>query len=128
MDLDAVGCSICLEILFEPITMPCNHRMCKNCFAKNLELTNMHCPFCKKRIGTWCRRAKNLDTLIDKKLWEEIQSRFASELESRGKINQNFLDFLNEIWTNFGQLFRRISDEFRTNFGLISVELQSIFR
>ena len=65
-DMDAYGCSICLEILFEPITMPCNHKMCKPCFAKNLELTNLHCPFCKKRIGTWCRKAKNLDNLVDK--------------------------------------------------------------
>ena len=24
-----VGCSICLEILYEPITMPCKHKMCK---------------------------------------------------------------------------------------------------
>ena len=55
-DIDAYGCSICLEILVEPITMPCKHRMCKPCFAKNLELTNLHCPFCKKRIGTWCRQ------------------------------------------------------------------------
>ena len=55
-DIDAFGCSICLEILVEPITMPCKHRMCKPCSAKNLELTNLHCPFCKKRIGTWCRQ------------------------------------------------------------------------
>ena len=28
-ELDAVGCEICLEILIEPITMPCAHRLCK---------------------------------------------------------------------------------------------------
>ncbi len=82
-EMDSFGCPICLEILFEPITMPCSHKMCKPCFAKNLELTNMHCPFCKKRIGTWCRRAKNMDTLIDKPLWETIQSKFPNELEAR---------------------------------------------
>ena len=84
-DLDAYGCPICLEILMEPITMPCSHRMCKPCFAKNLELTNMHCPFCKKRIGTWCRKAKNLDSLIDKPLWDKIQSQHSAELEARMK-------------------------------------------
>ena len=26
---DDIGCHICLEILYEPITMPCHHRMCK---------------------------------------------------------------------------------------------------
>ena len=29
LELDSVGCPICLEILIEPITMPCDHRMCK---------------------------------------------------------------------------------------------------
>lgn len=82
-DLDAYGCPICLEILFEPITMPCSHRMCKPCFAKNLELTNMHCPFCKKRIGTWCRKAKKLESLIDTSLWKTIQDKFPDELEAR---------------------------------------------
>ena len=34
LELDAVGCPICLEILLEPITMPCGHRMCKVCFIE----------------------------------------------------------------------------------------------
>jgi len=82
-DIDAYGCPICLEILVEPITMPCSHRMCKPCFAKNLELTNLHCPFCKKRIGTWCRQAKKLESLIDQPLWKEIQDKFQKEVEDR---------------------------------------------
>jgi len=82
-DIDAYGCSICLEILVEPITMPCKHRMCKPCFAKNLELTNLHCPFCKKRIGTWCRQAKKLEALIDQPLWQEIQVKFPKEVQDR---------------------------------------------
>jgi hypothetical protein len=90
-DIDAFGCPICLEILFEPITMPCNHRMCKPCFAKNLELTNLHCPFCKKRIATWCRRAKNVDSLIDQKLWTRIQDDFANEIGKRMKGNGSTL-------------------------------------
>ena len=90
-DMDAFGCPICLEILVEPITMPCSHRMCKPCFAKNLELTNLHCPFCKKRISVWCRKAKKLDALIDITLWETIQKQFPNEVQARLKGNATTL-------------------------------------
>lgn len=29
LDLSDVGCNICLGILIEPVTLPCEHRMCK---------------------------------------------------------------------------------------------------
>ena len=29
IDLDDAMCQICLEIFVEPITMPCQHRLCK---------------------------------------------------------------------------------------------------
>ena len=44
------------------------------CFEKNIELTNLLCPFCKKRIGTWCRKAKKVETLVNKVLWKKIQA------------------------------------------------------
>lgn len=48
MDLDSVGCPICLEILVEPITMPCKHRMCKVSGFENQDsiifaVAHMHC-------------------------------------------------------------------------------------
>ncbi len=52
---------------------------------KNLELTNLHCPFCKKRIGTWSRRAKKVESLIDQKLWTRIQKDFPNEVQARLK-------------------------------------------
>ena len=82
-ELDAVGCEICLEILYEPITMPCAHRLCKPCFNANFDMTSMHCPFCKKRLSTWRRKAKKVDELIDQKLWKRIQTDFPTEIEKR---------------------------------------------
>ena len=83
-DLDAVGCEICLEILIEPITMPCAHRLCKPCFNTNFDMTSMHCPFCKKRLSTWRRKAgKKVDELIDQKLWTQIQTDFPTEIQKR---------------------------------------------
>ena len=51
----------------------------------------MHCPFCKKRIGTWCRKAKSVDTLVDQKLWQRTQTDFADELQARHKGNADTL-------------------------------------
>ena len=50
---------------------------------KNLELTNLNCPFCKKRISNWCRKAKSVDALIDQKLWATIQKDFETEVQAR---------------------------------------------
>ena len=92
LEPDDIGCHICLEILYEPITMPCHHRMCKvsilsfptqlyclniyfqcdscfkhsnilfqTCYLTNINETSINCPFCKKRIGTWNRRAKDVN-------------------------------------------------------------------
>ena len=46
-------------------------------------MTSMHCPFCKKRLSTWRRKAKNVDDLIDQKLWTRIQTDFETEIQKR---------------------------------------------
>ena len=96
IDLDDAMCHICLEIFVEPITMPCQHRLCKVtysnkyapierarkhsmpckismtrriydhlsfkvCFELNYDQTSIHCPFCKKRLGIWRRKAKDVN-------------------------------------------------------------------
>merc|ERR1719232_2176443 len=66
---------------------------------KHLELTNLHCPFCKKRIGTWARKAKNLDNLVDKPLWTFIQENYDTELQNRIKGNATTL-FEEGGWTH----------------------------
>jgi len=82
--VEDVGCPICLDILVEPITMPCDHKLCKPCFAKNLDLTSLECPFCKVRISIWARRAgKNINTLIDQRLWSYIQETFGDKVKKR---------------------------------------------
>ena len=48
-----------------------------------MDLTSLHCPFCKKRISNWCRKAKNIDSLIDKNLWTRIQKDFENEIRAR---------------------------------------------
>ena len=46
-------CSLCLEILKFPKTLPCTHSFCEGCLQTNVEIKTVdgrkgiHCPFCK---------------------------------------------------------------------------------
>ncbi|XP_063318061.1 tripartite motif-containing protein 16-like [Pelmatolapia mariae] len=53
LDLDAFSCSICLDLLKDPVTIPCGHSYCMNCiethFNKEDEKQKIHsCPQCHK--------------------------------------------------------------------------------
>ncbi len=37
MSISDCTCPICLEILIEPVVMPCNHELCLPCFKVNLK-------------------------------------------------------------------------------------------
>uniref|UniRef100_A0A3P8TPJ5 RING-type domain-containing protein n=1 Tax=Amphiprion percula TaxID=161767 RepID=A0A3P8TPJ5_AMPPE len=42
-------CSICLDVFFNPVTLPCEHNFCKNCIMQHWD-TNIQCqcPSCKE--------------------------------------------------------------------------------
>ena len=46
-------------------------------------MTALQCPFCKLRISNWCRKAKKVENLIDKKLWLQIQEQFPELVAAR---------------------------------------------
>ncbi|XP_026016221.1 tripartite motif-containing protein 16-like [Astatotilapia calliptera] len=53
LDLDAFSCSICLDLLKDPVTIPCGHSYCRNCikthFNEEDEKQKIHsCPQCHK--------------------------------------------------------------------------------
>lgn len=95
-------CSICLEILVEPVTMPCKHEICLNCFETMLDKTNLMCPMCRMRISNWSRQAANNKALVDQKRWKQIQDSFPSEIKQRieGKSADDILESLNKILPN----------------------------
>ena len=38
------SCPICLEILIEPVVLPCKHELCLPCFKDMMDQTNFLCP------------------------------------------------------------------------------------
>ncbi|XP_031225770.1 E3 ubiquitin-protein ligase RNF168-like [Mastomys coucha] len=83
LSLEDCHCLLCMEFLIEPITLPCNHTMCKSCFKALLRKTNLFCPFCRYWITSWARHPTHINSLINKELWERIQTLYPEECRSR---------------------------------------------
>ena len=81
-------CPICLYVLIEPVTLPCNHELCLSCFESNVFQTSLTCPLCRKRISSWARKQSAKKSLINQDRWLQIQSLFPEQVKNR----QNGLD------------------------------------
>ena len=57
-------CTICLELMFEPARLECNHAFCKECI---LRLKDKFCPLCREKID------QKLKLVVDKELVDEIK-------------------------------------------------------
>ncbi|XP_003792716.1 E3 ubiquitin-protein ligase RNF168 isoform X1 [Otolemur garnettii] len=76
-------CQICMEILIEPVTLPCNHTLCNPCFQSTVEKANLSCPFCRRRVSSWTRYHTRKNTLINMELWNIIQKHYPRECKLR---------------------------------------------
>ncbi|GIL76200.1 hypothetical protein Vretifemale_5693 [Volvox reticuliferus] len=45
-ELDDWDCSLCARLLFEPVTTPCGHTFCRECFARAID-HRPRCPYCR---------------------------------------------------------------------------------
>ncbi|GLC50546.1 hypothetical protein PLESTB_000391800 [Pleodorina starrii] len=45
-DMDDWDCSLCARLLFEPVTTPCGHTFCRECFARAID-HRPRCPYCR---------------------------------------------------------------------------------
>uniref|UniRef100_A0A1A7W835 RING-type E3 ubiquitin transferase n=1 Tax=Iconisemion striatum TaxID=60296 RepID=A0A1A7W835_9TELE len=76
-------CPVCLEIFIEPVTLPCTHTFCKSCFLESVDKSTLCCPLCRKRVSTWARLNSKNNTLVDQKLWNQIQTCFPLQCQRR---------------------------------------------
>ncbi|XP_051510852.1 E3 ubiquitin-protein ligase TRIM39-like [Myxocyprinus asiaticus] len=47
----SIQCSICLDVLIDPVTTPCGHNFCKTCLTKCWDSSqDCYCPLCKENF------------------------------------------------------------------------------
>lgn len=44
LSISDCSCPICLEVLIEPVVLPCKHELCLPCFKDMMDQTNFLCP------------------------------------------------------------------------------------
>ncbi|XP_017786397.1 PREDICTED: E3 ubiquitin-protein ligase RNF169-like isoform X1 [Nicrophorus vespilloides] len=81
--LGDVLCPICRCILIQPVTLPCSHDYCLPCFEGTLANANLTCPLCRIRFGSWHRIAKKDNKIVNEKLWDVLQQKFADHVQNR---------------------------------------------
>jgi len=47
IDVTLLECSICLNLLVEPISIPCGHTFCRTCLVTTLQRAQKKCPLCR---------------------------------------------------------------------------------
>ncbi|KAF3812954.1 hypothetical protein GH733_019296 [Mirounga leonina] len=92
--LSECQCLICLEILIEPVTLPCNHTLCNPCFQSTVEKASLCCPFCRRWISSWTRYHTRRNSLVNMELWELIQKHYPKECALRisGQESEEIVD------------------------------------
>lgn len=76
-------CPVCLEIYMEPVTLPCTHTFCKACFLESVDKATLCCPMCRRRVSTWARQNSRNKTLVNERLWRQIQTIFPLQCQRR---------------------------------------------
>eukprot|EP00930_Biecheleria_cincta_P056928 TRINITY_DN42947_c0_g1_i1.p1 TRINITY_DN42947_c0_g1~~TRINITY_DN42947_c0_g1_i1.p1 ORF type:complete len:397 (-),score=22.92 TRINITY_DN42947_c0_g1_i1:70-1182(-) len=80
---DSFSCAICLEILCEPLLLPCSHAFCRSCLICHTARGN-HCPLCRQQVpDTFNAKTAEIHTELEeqaKRLWP---AEYARRLEER---------------------------------------------
>ncbi|UJR21345.1 hypothetical protein I4U23_024438 [Adineta vaga] len=76
-------CSICINLLWIPVTTPCGHVFCRECLIRSIDNTNVQCPMCKNSleqffpmlIQSYVNTTEIISQLIESYFPEEYQER-----------------------------------------------------
>ncbi|KAM9469378.1 E3 ubiquitin-protein ligase RNF169 [Clarias gariepinus] len=91
LTLEEARCPVCLEILLEPVTMPCRHSVCLHCFKRTVECSGLCCPSCRLRVSSWARNKLSREkSLVNTELWDMVRQSYPEKcgrrLEQRDRV------------------------------------------
>ncbi|XP_037117802.1 LON peptidase N-terminal domain and RING finger protein 3-like isoform X1 [Syngnathus acus] len=83
LDPTDLECSLCMRLLYEPVTTPCGHTFCLQCLKRCLD-HNPKCPLCKEELSEYLVQRQYCKTT----LMESLIARYLpNELMERQKIH-----------------------------------------
>ncbi|XP_058194920.1 uncharacterized protein LOC131311459 isoform X1 [Rhododendron vialii] len=74
---DDFDCTVCLKLLYEPVTTPCGHTFCRSCLFQSMDRGN-RCPLCRTVLfisPRTCAISFTLNNIIKKTFPEEYDER-----------------------------------------------------
>ncbi|KAK6485386.1 LON peptidase N-terminal domain and RING finger protein 2-like [Huso huso] len=74
VDSSDLECSLCMRLLYEPVTTPCGHTFCLKCLERCLD-HNPSCPLCKEDLSLYLATKMYNKTFVT----EEVINRYLSE-------------------------------------------------
>ncbi|XP_058024986.1 LON peptidase N-terminal domain and RING finger protein 1-like isoform X1 [Ahaetulla prasina] len=77
-------CSLCIRMLYEPVTTPCGHTFCKECMERCLD-HRPNCPLCKQSLQEYLKAGKYNTTILLEELMTTV---FPSQLAERKLVHQ----------------------------------------
>ena len=83
LSLHDVLCPICRSILIEPVSLPCNHKFCLQCLEDIVANSNLTCPLCRVRFGSWHRISKRKNNVVNGELWSAIKKTFPMQVKNK---------------------------------------------
>ncbi|KAK6148575.1 hypothetical protein DH2020_019487 [Rehmannia glutinosa] len=89
---DDYDCTLCLKLLYEPITTPCGHSFCRSCLFQSMDRGN-RCPLCRTVLfisPRTCAISVTLNNIIQKNFPEEYAER-KSENDSLTNLGVDLL-------------------------------------
>ncbi|XP_030047290.1 LON peptidase N-terminal domain and RING finger protein 1 [Microcaecilia unicolor] len=96
IDVSDFECSLCMRLLFEPVTIPCGHTFCKKCLERCLDHAPQ-CPLCKESLTEYLASRKyNVTQLLE----ELIRKYLPDELSERRKIYEEEIAELSNLTKN----------------------------
>ncbi|CAM8978204.1 unnamed protein product [Rhodiola kirilowii] len=89
---DDFDCTLCLKLLYEPVTTPCGHSFCLSCLFQSMDRSNK-CPLCRTVLlisPKTCAISVTLNNIIQKNFSLEYAERKA-EQESLTNLGVNLI-------------------------------------
>ncbi|OMO92274.1 Zinc finger, RING-type [Corchorus capsularis] len=88
---DDFDCTLCLKLLYEPVTTPCGHSFCRSCLFQTMDRSNK-CPLCRTVLFI-SPRACAISVVLN----NIIQKNFPEEYAERNSEHDSLINFGNDL-------------------------------